>query len=280
MNIILQLVDSNVMPLKLHPKITSILHIYYFFFFFLGQLDLSPHCSGHGTFSMDVCSCVCDEGWMGRNCSEPQCLGNCSGQGVCVEGMCVCDSDFSGENCSEPRCPGDCSGQGVCIAGGCVCEEDYSGDDCSMNRCLNDCSDQRLCVNGTCQCKLGFLGKDCSRISCANNCSNKGECKAGFCVCQEGYMGEECASGRCCFSRFLHRCVPEKLFFLKKKQTKMLQIAIHPNTFSYFSMKMHSNFQRPHTKANCGTNWSMCAVTGVLIIRTKPFYFTSVQIVQ
>ncbi|XP_053483959.1 tenascin-R [Ictalurus furcatus] len=160
----------------------------------LGRLDFSPHCSGHGTFSMDVCGCVCEEGWMGKNCSEPQCLGNCSGQGVCVEGECVCDSDFSGENCSEPRCPGDCSGQGVCIAGECECEEAYSGDDCSLNRCLNDCSEQGLCVNGTCQCRLGFLGEDCSRISCANNCSHKGECKAGFCVCQEGYMGDECAS--------------------------------------------------------------------------------------
>lgn len=172
--------------------------------FSLGRLDFGPHCSGHGTFNMDVCGCVCDEGWMGKNCSEPQCLGNCSGQGVCVEGVCVCDTDFSGENCSEPRCPGDCSGQGVCIDGECVCEEAYSGDDCSMNRCLNDCSEQGLCVNGTCQCRLGFLGEDCSRISCANNCSHKGECKDGFCVCQAGYMGDECASGECCLPSFLH----------------------------------------------------------------------------
>ncbi|XP_046708280.1 tenascin-R isoform X2 [Silurus meridionalis] len=160
----------------------------------LDRLDFGHHCSGHGTFSMDVCGCVCDEGWTGKNCSESQCLGNCSGQGVCVEGMCVCDTDFSGENCSEPRCPGDCSGQGVCIAGECVCEEAYSGDDCSLNRCLNDCFDQGHCINGTCQCRQGFLGEDCSRISCANNCSHKGECKAGFCVCQEGYIGDECAS--------------------------------------------------------------------------------------
>ncbi|KAM9501333.1 tenascin-R [Clarias gariepinus] len=160
----------------------------------LGRLDFGPHCSGHGTFSMDVCGCVCDEGWMGKNCSEPQCLGNCSGQGACIEGECVCESDFTGENCSEPRCPGDCSDQGMCIAGECVCEEAYTGDDCSMNRCLNDCSEQGLCINGTCQCRLGFLGEDCSRISCVNNCSYKGECRAGFCVCHEGYIGDECAS--------------------------------------------------------------------------------------
>lgn len=160
----------------------------------VGRLDFVPHCSGHGTFSMEVCGCVCDEGWTGKNCSEPRCPDDCSGQGVCIEGECVCDRDFGGENCSEPRCPGDCSDRGLCVDGECVCEEAYSGEDCSVSRCLNDCLDQGVCLNGTCQCRPGFLGEDCSRVFCANNCTQKGECKDGFCVCQEGYTGDDCAS--------------------------------------------------------------------------------------
>ncbi|XP_066537233.1 tenascin-R [Hoplias malabaricus] len=159
-----------------------------------GRLDFVPQCSGHGSFSLDLCGCVCDDGWTGKNCSESRCPDDCSGQGVCVEGECVCDRDFAGENCSEPRCPSDCFDRGLCVDGECVCEEAFSGDDCSQGRCLNDCSDQGVCVNGTCHCRPGFLGEDCSRVFCANNCSQRGECKDGFCVCQEGYAGDDCAS--------------------------------------------------------------------------------------
>ncbi|XP_056600184.1 tenascin-R [Triplophysa dalaica] len=160
----------------------------------MGRLDYVPQCGGHGTFSMEICGCVCEEGWTGKNCSEPRCPDDCSGQGICIEGECVCDRNFGGENCSEPRCPSDCSDRGLCIDGECVCEEAYAGEDCSQSRCLNDCSDQGTCVNGTCQCRPGFLGEDCSLIFCANNCSQRGVCKDGFCSCQEGYTGDDCAS--------------------------------------------------------------------------------------
>ncbi|XP_041660176.1 tenascin-R isoform X3 [Cheilinus undulatus] len=160
----------------------------------MGRLDFVPGCSGHGSFSFDLCGCICEEGWGGKNCSEPRCPDDCSGQGVCVEGECVCDRDFGGDNCSEPRCPSDCSGRGLCIDGECVCEESFTGEDCMMGRCLNDCSDQGLCINGTCQCRPGYVGEDCSLVYCANNCSKKGICKDGFCVCQDGYAGDDCNS--------------------------------------------------------------------------------------
>ncbi|XP_051809934.1 tenascin-R isoform X5 [Acanthochromis polyacanthus] len=162
--------------------------------FFPGRLDFVPGCSGHGSFSFDLCGCVCEEGWTGKNCSEPRCPNDCSGQGVCVEGECVCDRDFGGDNCSEPRCPSDCSGRGLCIDGECVCEESFTGEDCMVGRCLNDCSDQGLCINGTCQCRPGYVGEDCSLVYCANNCSKKGVCKEGFCVCQDGFAGDDCNS--------------------------------------------------------------------------------------
>nr|XP_043883712.1 tenascin-R isoform X3 [Solea senegalensis] len=160
----------------------------------MGRLDFVPGCSGHGSFSFDLCGCICDEGWSGKNCSEPRCPDDCSGQGVCVEGECVCDRDFGGDNCSEPRCPSDCSGRGLCIDGECVCEESFTGEDCMVGRCLNDCSDQGLCVNGTCHCRPGYVGEDCSLVYCANNCSKKGVCKEGFCVCQDGFAGDDCNS--------------------------------------------------------------------------------------
>ncbi|XP_049453809.1 tenascin-R isoform X7 [Epinephelus fuscoguttatus] len=160
----------------------------------MGHMDFVPGCSGHGSFSFDLCGCICEEGWAGKNCSEPRCPDDCSGQGVCVEGECVCDRDFGGENCSEPRCPSDCSGRGLCIDGECVCEESFTGEDCMVGRCLNDCSDQGLCINGTCQCRPGYMGEDCSLVYCANNCSKKGVCKEGFCVCQDGFAGDDCNS--------------------------------------------------------------------------------------
>ncbi|KAK7945646.1 hypothetical protein WMY93_001374 [Mugilogobius chulae] len=160
----------------------------------MGRVDVGSSCSSHGTFSFEICGCICEEGWTGRNCSEPRCPDDCSGQGICVEGECVCDRDFGGDNCSEPRCPADCSGRGLCIDGECVCEESYTGEACMVGRCLNDCSDQGQCVNGTCHCRPGYVGEDCSLIYCANNCSKKGVCKEGFCVCQDGYAGDDCNS--------------------------------------------------------------------------------------
>ncbi|XP_061588255.1 tenascin-R isoform X3 [Cololabis saira] len=160
----------------------------------MGRLDFVPGCNGHGSFSFDMCGCICEEGWTGKNCSEPRCPDDCSNQGVCIEGVCVCDRDFGGDNCSEPRCPSDCSGRGLCIDGECVCEESFTGEDCMIGRCLNDCSDQGLCINGTCQCRPGYVGEDCSLVYCANNCSKKGVCKEGFCVCQDGFAGDDCNS--------------------------------------------------------------------------------------
>ncbi|XP_054443494.1 tenascin-N [Pteronotus mesoamericanus] len=97
-----------------------------------GAAGVSHHCSGHGTFSQETCSCRCEPGWEGADCATPACPGNCSGQGVCVQGVCRCHEAFTTEDCSERRCPGDCSGHGFCDTGECYCEEGFTGPDCAQ----------------------------------------------------------------------------------------------------------------------------------------------------
>uniref|UniRef100_A0A8C5K474 Tenascin-R n=2 Tax=Jaculus jaculus TaxID=51337 RepID=A0A8C5K474_JACJA len=159
-----------------------------------GQLDYTPHCSGHGNFSFESCGCICNEGWFGKNCSEPYCPLGCSSRGVCVDGQCICDSEYSGEDCSELRCPTDCSSRGLCVDGECVCEEPYTGEDCRELRCPEDCSGKGRCVNGTCLCQEGYAGEDCSQRRCLNACSGRGHCQEGLCICEEGYQGPDCSA--------------------------------------------------------------------------------------
>uniref|UniRef100_G1RZM9 Tenascin-R n=1 Tax=Nomascus leucogenys TaxID=61853 RepID=G1RZM9_NOMLE len=161
-----------------------------------GQLDYIPHCSGHGNFSFESCGCICNEGWFGKNCSEPYCPLGCSSRGVCVDGQCICDSEYSGDDCSELRCPTDCSSRGLCVDGECVCEEPYTGEDCRELRCPGDCSGKGRCANGTCLCEEGYVGEDCGQRQCLNACSGRGQCEEGLCVCEEGYQGPDCSAGR------------------------------------------------------------------------------------
>ncbi|XP_006907851.1 tenascin-R [Pteropus alecto] len=159
-----------------------------------GQLDYIPHCSGHGNFSLESCGCICNEGWFGKNCSEPYCPLGCSSRGVCVDGQCICDSEYSGDDCSELRCPTDCSSRGLCVDGECVCEEPYAGEGCSELRCPGDCSGKGRCANGTCFCQEGYVGEDCGQQQCLNACSGRGHCQEGLCVCEEGYQGPDCSA--------------------------------------------------------------------------------------
>ncbi|XP_072854318.2 tenascin-R isoform X6 [Pogona vitticeps] len=158
-----------------------------------GQLDYLPHCSGHGNFSLESCGCICNEGWAGKNCSEPLCPMSCSSRGVCIDGQCICDSDYSGEDCSEARCPTDCSFRGLCVDGECICEEGFAGEDCSEIRCPEDCSGKGTCANGTCICQEGYVGEDCGQLRCLNACSGRGFCQEGLCSCEEGYQGPDCS---------------------------------------------------------------------------------------
>ncbi|XP_058915899.1 tenascin-N [Kogia breviceps] len=129
-----------------------------------GAAGLSRHCSGHGTFSLDTCSCHCEQGWEGADCERPACPGACSGHGRCVDGRCLCEQPYVGSDCAYPACAENCSGHGVCVRGVCQCHEDFMSEDCSERRCPGDCSGHGFCDTGECYCEEGFTGLDCTQV--------------------------------------------------------------------------------------------------------------------
>jgi len=124
-------------------------------------------CSGHGVCTQPSPNspgeCTCDYGWGGSACSRlalyqelKVCPLDCSGNGLCMNGICACNVGFSGPACSDvtcppgymgPKCdveacPNDCSGHGLCFAGKCSCLDEYTGDDCFLPaRCYEPCRD-------------------------------------------------------------------------------------------------------------------------------------------
>ncbi|KGL83307.1 Tenascin-R, partial [Tinamus guttatus] len=159
-----------------------------------GRLDTTPYCGGHGNYSTEICGCICEPGWKGPNCSEPNCPHNCFNRGRCVHGKCVCDEGFTGEDCGELRCPEDCHNRGQCVEGQCVCDNGFTGDDCGELACPNNCNNRGRCVNGQCVCEEGFTGEDCGQRRCPNDCHGRGLCVDGRCVCEEGFVGDDCLS--------------------------------------------------------------------------------------
>ncbi|KAK7163953.1 hypothetical protein R3I94_002621 [Phoxinus phoxinus] len=169
-----------------------------------GAVGTKPYCSGHGNYSTETCGCVCAPGWKGPNCTVPDCPGDCSDQGRCVNGKCECFEGFTGEDCSLETCPVDCGENGRCVDGACVCNEGFSGDDCSLETCPVDCGENGRCVDGACVCNEGFSGEDCTESDCLNNCLGRGRCVDSECVCDEPWTGFDCSELICpndCYDR-------------------------------------------------------------------------------
>ncbi|XP_069557610.1 tenascin isoform X2 [Brachyistius frenatus] len=193
-----------------------------------GEVSTKPFCNGRGNWSTETCSCVCESGWKGPNCTEPECPNDCQDQGRCVDGKCECFEGFGGDDCGIELCLLDCGDYGHCIDGSCLCEDGFIGQDCSQTNCLNnclgrgrceddecvcdhpwtgfdcselicpnDCYDRGRCINGTCYCEDGFAGEDCGEVTCPGNCNSRGICVNGQCLCQTGYSGEDCSKLTC-----------------------------------------------------------------------------------
>ncbi|XP_018525040.1 tenascin isoform X2 [Lates calcarifer] len=193
-----------------------------------GEVSTKPYCNGRGNWSADTCSCACEPGWKGPNCTEPECPNDCQDQGRCVDGKCECFEGFGGDDCGIELCLLDCGDYGHCVDGSCLCEEGFIGEDCTQTNCLNnclgrgrcvedecvcdepwtgfdcselicpnDCYDRGRCINGTCYCEEGYAGEDCGDLTCPGNCNNRGACVNGQCICQTGYSGEDCSKLTC-----------------------------------------------------------------------------------
>ncbi|XP_059404296.1 tenascin-like isoform X5 [Carassius carassius] len=162
-----------------------------------GEVTTKPYCSGRGNYSTETCSCVCEPGWKGVNCSEPECPNFCQDQGRCKDGKCVCFEGFNGEDCSIELCPVDCGENGECIDGACICAEGFIGEDCSLTNCLNNCLGRGRCVDDECVCEEPWTGFDCSELICPNDCFDRGRCDNGTCYCEEGFTGEDCGELTC-----------------------------------------------------------------------------------
>lgn len=123
---------------------------------------LDTSCSGNGVYQHETCSCVCNPGWEGPDCSVSSCPDECNDNGRCVDNRCVCHQGYTGDDCSLLACPGDCSDKGHCVDGRCVCFPHFTGEDCSTQKCPNDCAGHGRCVDGQCVCGEGLYGEDCS----------------------------------------------------------------------------------------------------------------------
>ncbi|XP_035525882.1 tenascin-N [Morone saxatilis] len=129
-----------------------------------GAAGVDTSCSGHGTYQQDSCSCLCNPGWEGPDCSVSSCPDECNDNGRCVDGKCVCHQGYTGEDCSQLMCPDNCNDKGHCVDGKCVCFPHFTGEDCSIQKCPNDCIGNGQCVDGHCICDEGFYGEDCSLV--------------------------------------------------------------------------------------------------------------------
>ncbi|CAG07652.1 unnamed protein product, partial [Tetraodon nigroviridis] len=129
-----------------------------------GAAGLDTSCGGHGVYQHETCSCLCNPGWEGPDCSVSSCPDECNDNGRCVDGQCVCHQGYTGDDCSQVACPGDCSDKGHCVDGRCVCFPHFTGDDCSIQKCPNDCAGHGRCVDGQCVCDEGLYGEDCSSV--------------------------------------------------------------------------------------------------------------------
>lgn len=129
---------------------------------------LDTSCNGHGTYQHDTCSCLCDPGWEGPDCSVSTCPDFCNDNGRCVDGKCVCHEGYTGDDCSQLTCPDNCNDKGHCVDGKCVCFPHFTGENCDIQKCPNDCIGNGQCVDGRCICDEGFYGEDCSSGNSTN----------------------------------------------------------------------------------------------------------------
>jgi syndecan 4 len=205
-----------------------------------GRKKCDLDCGDHGSCDLDAGMCVCDNGFTGADCREPDCgPTNCNTatkQGTCAfvsahsPAECRCSFGWTGADCGRhvfmaQRCANDCSGNGLCVDGKCVCGEGFRGADCSMRKCQAG-SVSSSATGGA------KLGPNCNLSACLNDCDGKGLCfqeedfsalpiitfdevtkmrserqpSKGICSCYREYAGEDCSVPLKCLAPCMDAC--------------------------------------------------------------------------
>lgn len=157
-------------------------------------------------------SCICEEGWHGTHCDQPDCndVQHCN-NGICI-GPNICQCKEGWEDASESRpCAtfhcgqrNDCSFHGTCSGPNvCDCQPDWRGSpDCSRQTCVvspSVCDDGDECTMDECDASLGCtheavicsLFEVCVRGDCVFPCNTIGDCDPGQ-ACRAGGCFDDC----------------------------------------------------------------------------------------
>lgn len=134
---------------------------------------------------------MCFPGYEGKFCDKKTCAGNCSNNGVCLNGKCICFSNFTGSDCAQLIQ----STYSLCSNNG---EFDYQTKSCHCSKgwLEPDCSRNENCLDKSCNiCKNGWSGLNCQLkvpFSCDSRCNEHGICVNGTCNCSPGFQGRNC----------------------------------------------------------------------------------------
>ncbi|KAJ5069601.1 neurofibromin [Anaeramoeba ignava] len=181
---------------------------------------------GHGTCNTTSSNCICEQAYMGYDCSVLKCpdgiYQTCNNNGWCDDsgsvGFCWCNDSYSGQYCDVNLCERDhdncnddapnsnnyCSYEGT--EGGCICDptQGWTGPNCTEQLCNGTDCNNGTCVvyTGLCSCNVGYFGDNCEFKYCNDSvdlCNGNGDCinQTGGCLCYQGWTGEHCNISWC-----------------------------------------------------------------------------------
>jgi hypothetical protein len=163
--------------------------------------------------SATECAKCSDTDYIGDNCDIPKCFDNqCDekyDRGICVApGECICEENYVGEDCSILFCYANCSVCGSATECAVCNDTRYTGYTCDVPICFeNQCNEEfgagKCIAPGICECSDRVSGEDCSEFTCfgknASDACYRGDCVApDFCLCYDDEIfGDECDKWYC-----------------------------------------------------------------------------------